>query len=52
MIKIIQLLKENPDMIQLLKENKLSLVGINEIEKTAILDAFEEDIKQKSGYWS
>ncbi|AMO85177.1 competence pheromone ComX [Solibacillus sp. FSL W7-1472] len=51
MLKIIQYFKENPTMFQLLKEEKISLIGVSEVEKVSILEAFEEDVKQESAFW-
>ncbi|MGE7908215.1 competence pheromone ComX [Lysinibacillus xylanilyticus] len=51
MIRIIQLLQENESLLELLKEQKVSLVGVTEIENLAILSSFEEEICQKSLFW-
>ncbi|MFF2176730.1 competence pheromone ComX [Lysinibacillus sp. NPDC058147] len=53
MIKIIQFLQENVSVLELLKEEKVSLVGVTEAETHAILEAFEEeiDVKTISPYW-
>lgn len=51
MIKVIQFLQENPIMIQLLKEEKVSLIGVNEVERIAILEAYNEDLTQEGAFW-
>ncbi|RUL51312.1 MULTISPECIES: competence pheromone ComX [Lysinibacillus] len=52
MNKIIQFLVENKNILDLLKAGNISLIGVNELETQAILDAFEEDLKQQSTFWS
>ena len=51
MIKKIQFLIENPEVLILLKEDKISLIGINESEKQAILEAFESSISTLNLGW-
>ncbi|WP_431027179.1 competence pheromone ComX [Lysinibacillus sp. LZ02] len=52
MIKMIQFLQENANIVELLKEKKISLVGVTEAETQAMLAAFEEELNlEKSNYW-
>ena len=51
MIKAIQLLEQNPSLLELLREKKVSLIGVNEIEKQAILEAFNTDEPKPYGIW-
>lgn len=52
MIKIFTFLQENVAILELLKEKRVSLVGVTEEETQAVLEAFGEDIKlEKSNYW-
>lgn len=51
MIKTIQFLQENVTILELLKEKKVSLVGVTEAETQALLEAFEEKTCTKSIYW-
>lgn len=52
MIKMIQFLQENVTILELLKEKKVSLVGVTAAETQALLEAFGEDINLgKSNYW-
>ncbi len=51
MIKFIQYLQENTQILELLKENKISLVGVNELETKAILEAFNGAVCQKQPIW-
>ena len=51
MIKIIQFLNKNVNIVELLKENKVSLVGVTETETQAILEAFDEKLCAKIIYW-
>lgn len=51
MIKFIQYLHENTQILELLKEKKISLVGVNEIETKAILEAFNEEFCQQQPVW-
>lgn len=52
MIKFIQYLQENNGILELLKQNKVSLVGVNPNEQKAILEAFDEKISKGNGIWS
>ncbi|MFF5995676.1 competence pheromone ComX [Lysinibacillus sp. KU-BSD001] len=52
MIKMIQFLQENANIVELLKEKKVSLVGVTETETQAMLEAFKEELKlERSNYW-
>lgn len=51
MIKLIHYLQENTQILELLKERKVSLVGVNEIEIKAIIDAFNERDSQQRSIW-
>ena len=51
MIKFIQYLQENIQILELLKEKKVSLVGVNEIETMAILEAFNEEFCPQQPVW-
>lgn len=51
MIEIIYHLAENPDILQLLKESKLSLIGAKDLDILAIIEAFREDIQQELLLW-
>ena len=52
MIKFIQYLQENTQILELLKEKKVSLVGVNERETKALLEAFNEGDSQQRSVWS
>ena len=45
MMKLIKYLKENPQLIPLLEANKISLVGVSNIEQQAILEAMNKPMK-------
>ena len=51
MIKIIHLLGEDPSLLNLLKEKKLSLIGVTELEQQSILEAFDEELCVESRIW-
>lgn len=51
MMEIIQFLQANLSQLELLKQGKLSLVGVSKSETKAILEAFEEDLHQKGAFW-
>lgn len=51
MIKIISFLEENPSLLNLLKENKISLIGVTELEQQSIVEAFEEKICLVNRIW-
>lgn len=51
MKKLIQYLLENPQMLTLLKDKKISLVGVSAIEQQAILDVFNQPLKVKTMGW-
>ena len=51
MIKIIEFLQNNPMVLDLLKQEKISLVGVSAIESKAIVEAFEEDLSPMSAFW-
>ncbi|TQR16315.1 competence pheromone ComX [Psychrobacillus soli] len=51
MLKMIQYLNLNPEILELLKGNKVSLVGIHENEVESILDAYSKDDTKPKVYW-
>ncbi|ETT84091.1 competence pheromone ComX [Viridibacillus sp. FSL R5-0477] len=51
MMKFIQYLQENPAFIQLLKDNKLSLVGVTSLQQKAIVEAYDNDVCLGSLGW-
>ncbi|QPQ36737.1 MULTISPECIES: competence pheromone ComX [unclassified Lysinibacillus] len=56
MLEITQYLQKNRNILDLLKENKISLLNINEFEKNLILESFEQGEKKVlknalSAYW-
>lgn len=51
MIKIVQLLEENPSLVELLRERKISLLGVTDLEQQAVLEAFNTNTSGGSGYW-
>lgn len=51
MLKIVQLLQENNNILKLLKENKISLIGVKPNEQKAILEAFDEISIQDKAIW-
>lgn len=51
MIQIVHYLNKNPDVLQLLKDNKLSLVGVSKSDLSAIIEAFEENTQQRRLFW-
>lgn len=51
MRKLIQYLIENPNLIMLLKEKKISLVGVSALEQQAIIDAFHEPMHFRGVMW-
>ncbi|MEK5333709.1 MULTISPECIES: competence pheromone ComX [unclassified Lysinibacillus] len=56
MLEITQYLQKNKNILDLLKENKVSLLNINEFEKNLILESFEQGEKKVlknnlSAYW-
>ena len=56
MLAITQYLQKNRNILDLLKENKISLLNINEFEKNLILESFEQGEKKVlknnlSSYW-
>lgn len=52
MIEIIHFLQENPEILQLLKDQKLSLVGVSAADVMAILEAFTEDFRLGYLVWA
>lgn len=52
MLKIIHFLQENEEILALLKEKKISLIGVTPGEQVAILEAFDEKIYKDNGLWS
>ena len=52
MLKIVQFLQENPYILNLLKENKVSLVGVNTNEQRALIEAFDEESIKEKNIWS
>ncbi|MEO4052053.1 competence pheromone ComX [Solibacillus sp. CAU 1738] len=52
MLKIFQFLQENINILELLSEEKVCIIGVTEEETKAILEAFAEEISiEKSNYW-
>ncbi|WP_433595595.1 competence pheromone ComX [Lysinibacillus xylanilyticus] len=51
MRKLIQYLLANPNLIRLLKEKKISLVGVTVREQQAIMEAFNEPIYINGSGW-
>lgn len=51
MSKMIQYLMENPNILKLLKERKLSLIGVSAVEQQAIIESFNEPIYIKNNGW-
>ncbi|WP_285397313.1 competence pheromone ComX [Lysinibacillus sp. fls2-241-R2A-57] len=51
MMHVIQYLEKNPDLVSLLKAQKVSLIGISSEEQKAILDAFSGVIDLESEAW-
>ncbi|WP_326586623.1 competence pheromone ComX [Bacillus ndiopicus] len=49
--KLIKYLKENPQLVQLLQEDKLSLVGVSKWEQQAITEAMKGPMKVFSYSW-
>lgn len=58
MLKVIRFLQENKETLELLKQQRLSLIGINQIEQMAIIEAFDdfnnfdEAFREGNGIWS
>lgn len=58
MLKVIRFLQENKETVELLKQQRLSLIGINKIEQMAIIEAFDdfnnfdEAFREGNGIWS
>ncbi|MEK5187236.1 competence pheromone ComX [Solibacillus sp. FSL W7-1324] len=58
MLKVIRFLQENKEIVELLKQQRLSLIGINKIEQMAIIEAFDdfnnfdEAFREGNGIWS
>lgn len=58
MLKVIRFLQENKETVELLKQQRLSLIGINQIEQLAIIEAFDEfnnfdeAFREGNGIWS
>lgn len=51
MISIIKFLEENPLLLTVLKEEKMSLIGVTYLEQVSILEAFEEELCLRSRIW-
>lgn len=51
MIKMIAFLEQNKYVVQLLKEGKLCLVGMDTDGERAILRAYEEAVILENRYW-
>lgn len=51
MIKAMQYLEQNPGVLELLREKKVSLIGLNDSEEKAILESFDEDVRLENGLW-
>ncbi|PAD23146.1 competence pheromone ComX [Terribacillus saccharophilus] len=52
MINIVQFLEKNPSILELLKEKKVSLLGVTELETRSILESYEKDLSTKSMLWA
>ncbi len=52
MMNVIQYLEKNPSLVELLMEQKASLIGISAIEQKAILESFEEEVCVENGLWN
>lgn len=52
MLKMIQFLKENNEVLELLKQNRVSLVGVTQNEQKAIMQAFIEKNSKGKGIWA
>jgi competence protein ComX len=52
MIKMVQFLENNPNILELLKEKKVSLLGVTELETKSILESYEKDLSKKSMLWA
>ncbi|WP_163536208.1 competence pheromone ComX [Gracilibacillus sp. YIM 98692] len=53
---IVEKLVKNPDLIEKLKEGKLELAGVSEMEKAAVMDVLTKDnndqrVNVKNCYW-
>jgi UPF0288 family protein (methanogenesis marker protein 3) len=51
MLKTIQYLNSNPEVLELLKEKKVSLVGLNEDEVRSILETYASNAVEPGVYW-
>lgn len=49
--KLIKHLAENPQLVSLLQDNKLSLVGVSKWEQQSIVEAMHEPMKTFSVKW-
>ncbi|MCT6926071.1 competence pheromone ComX [Metasolibacillus sp.] len=49
--KLIKHLAENPQLVSLLQDNKLSLVGVSKWEQQAIVEAMNEPMKARVAFW-
>lgn len=51
MLKTIQYLNANPEVLELLKGNKVSLVGVDENEVKSILETYSNEVITPAVYW-
>ncbi|KOS66974.1 competence protein ComX [Lysinibacillus contaminans] len=52
MIKAIQYLEQNPMLVELLREKKVSLIGVNDLEVQAIVEAFDDELRLENPLWN
>lgn len=52
MIKVMQYLEQNPALVELLREKKVSLIGVNDLEVQAIVEAFDDELLLESPLWN
>ncbi|WP_313892080.1 competence pheromone ComX [Psychrobacillus sp.] len=52
MLKTIQLLNKQPQLLKLLKEEKVCLVGVSESETKSILETYSKDASELGVYWN
>lgn len=52
MLKMVQLLEQNPTLVELLREKKASLIGVSALEQKAILESFDEEVSSENGIWA
>lgn len=52
MIKAMQYLEQNPALVELLREKKVSLIGVNDSEVQAIVEAFDDELRLENPLWN